>query len=158
MGKYSSSHWRERHGRNMSWGLVAVCPSFWLFFLFLYILTIQYIHPAPFAEVLFNLLIACVLSGKNFPKFEFGPASQQADALPADLRLTLTELRLTRNMYCTSNSFLLCWREEQIPCTAKPQAWRGLGCRWIGLGSKKIGFSNLRQSCSCVLLIVFLWC
>jgi hypothetical protein len=46
----------------------------------------QYIHPSPFAEASLHILIACVLSGENFPvvpsrESNSGPALQQAQIL-----------------------------------------------------------------------------
>ncbi len=55
---------------------------------------IQYIHPSPVAEASLHFLIALVLSGEKppwgaEPRFELGPAVQQASALPTELRCTL---------------------------------------------------------------------
>jgi hypothetical protein len=52
---------------------------------------IQYIHPSSFAKA--SLLIALVLSGEKppwgaEPRYELGPALQQASALPIELRCT----------------------------------------------------------------------
>ena len=39
----------------------------------------QYIHPSPFAEASLHILIACVLSGENFP---VGPSRESNSGLP----------------------------------------------------------------------------
>jgi len=63
---------------------------------------IQYIHPSPVAEASLHFLIALVLSGEKppwgaEPRFELGPAVQQASALPTELRCTLSGL--TKDVY-----------------------------------------------------------
>ncbi len=86
---------------------IYICLLFILIFYSTYIHSItfiQYIYPLPFAEVSLHLLIAGQLSGNNLsePIIELGPAIQQADARPTELRRTLywatphpTELRRT---------------------------------------------------------------
>jgi hypothetical protein len=87
----------------MSKGLVAVCHSFWFIFLIF-----VHIRRGPFPSP--HRL--CAQWEKPHwgaePRFELGPALQLADALPAGLRRTLTELRRTRKMYCASKTFLEC--------------------------------------------------
>jgi hypothetical protein len=93
-------------------GLVAVCHSFCLFFVFITYSTdihsitfIQSIYPSPFAGDFLHLLIAFFkLSGKNppcgtEPRIELGPALQQADALPTKPRRTLHILYNNRPLY-----------------------------------------------------------
>jgi hypothetical protein len=68
---------------NINKGLVAGCHSFFLFILIFYnihtFIQSQYIHPSPFAEASLHLLIACVLSGENFP---VGPSRESNSGLP----------------------------------------------------------------------------
>jgi hypothetical protein len=61
---------------------------------------IQYIHPSPLAGVPHHPLISVQLSEikppwSAEPRIELGPALQKAQAPPAELPLTLTELRRT---------------------------------------------------------------
>jgi hypothetical protein len=61
---------------------VAGCHSFLFILIFYNIHTFiqsQYIHPSPFAEASFHILIACVLSGENFP---VGPSLESNSGLP----------------------------------------------------------------------------
>jgi hypothetical protein len=64
------------------------------------IIFIQYIHPSPFAEASLSIFFfACRSEGKPpygaEPRFELGPAEQQASALPTEPGCTLTEPRCT---------------------------------------------------------------
>ncbi len=86
---------------------IYICLLFILIFYSTYIHSITFIqdiYTSPFAEVSLHLLIAGQLSGKTLSELiiELGPAIQQANARPTELRRTLywatphpTELRRT---------------------------------------------------------------
>ncbi len=75
-------------------GFVALCHSFWIYYFLTFIHTIQShsVHPSPFAEA--RLLessshLRSARGASNETRFELGPALQQADALPTELRRIL---------------------------------------------------------------------
>jgi hypothetical protein len=82
MNKYRGGQWASMILKVKVKGLVAGCHSFYLFFIFYNIHTFiqsQYIHPTPFVEASLHILIACVLSGGNFP---VGPSRESNSGLP----------------------------------------------------------------------------
>ena len=75
-------------------GFVALCHSFWIYYFLTFIHTIQShsVHPSPFAEARLLESSSHLRSARGASietRFELGPALQQADALPTELRRIL---------------------------------------------------------------------